>query len=92
MDGRRSSGPIPIRSDSWLSEPLALDGFPLPQRPFDRRCRDRSIAYVRETKDDHRACGNDTMDAYQYLVLMSGHTRRHTAQWNEVKQDPKYPK
>jgi len=32
------------------------------------------------------------MDAYQYLVLMSGHTRRHTAQWNEVKQDPKYPK
>jgi hypothetical protein len=33
-----------------------------------------------------------TMDAYQVLVLMAGHSLRHTAQIQEVKTSPGYPK
>ena len=32
------------------------------------------------------------MDAYQWLIFMSGHTKRHTLQIEEVKADPKFPK
>jgi DinB family protein len=32
------------------------------------------------------------MDAYQWVLFMSGHTRRHTAQILEVKADPNFPK
>lgn len=54
--------------------------------------RDRSIEFVRTTQEDLRGRVSGAMDAYQYLVMMSGHTLRHTAQLNEVKTDPKYPK
>ena len=32
------------------------------------------------------------MDAYQWLIFMAGHTKRHTLQIEEVKADPKFPK
>jgi len=32
------------------------------------------------------------LDAYQWILLLSGHTERHTLQILEVKADPKYPK
>jgi hypothetical protein len=32
------------------------------------------------------------MDAYEWLLFMSAHTRRHTLQIEEVKADPKFPK
>ena len=32
------------------------------------------------------------MDGYQWLLYLSGHSMRHTAQIQEVKADPKYPK
>ena len=32
------------------------------------------------------------MDAYQLILLISAHTERHTAQLNEVKRNPSYPK
>jgi hypothetical protein len=32
------------------------------------------------------------MDAYQWLVLVSAHTERHTAQALEVKASPNFPK
>lgn len=54
--------------------------------------RDRSIEFVRTTQEDMRGRVSGAMDAYQYLVMMSGHTLRHTAQLNEVKTDPNYPK
>ena len=54
--------------------------------------RQRSIDWVKSTQDDLRGRVSGTMDAYQYLVLMSAHTLRHTAQINEVKQDAKYPR
>jgi hypothetical protein len=59
--------------------------------------RDRSIAYVDTTQDDlrdhfapHPALG--VLDGYQWILLMSAHSERHTEQINEVKADPKYPK
>jgi hypothetical protein len=33
-----------------------------------------------------------TIDAYQVMLLLSAHCERHTAQIDEVKADPHYPK
>jgi uncharacterized damage-inducible protein DinB len=59
--------------------------------------RDKTIAYVRDTKDDLRAHAAPhpvlkTLDGYQWLLLIGGHSGRHTAQIQEVKADPGYPK
>ncbi len=54
--------------------------------------RDRTIEYARSTQEDLRGHSSGSMDAYQYLILLSAHTLRHTAQLNEVKTDPHYPK
>ena len=59
--------------------------------------RARTLAYVRETQDDLRAHSAPhpvlkTIDAYQWLLLLSAHTARHTAQIEEVKAEPGFPK
>ena len=59
--------------------------------------RDKTVAYVRDTKDDLRGHGMPhpvlkTLDGYQWVLLVAGHSARHTAQIEEVKTDPKYPK
>jgi len=61
--------------------------------------RARTIEYVRTTQDDlrdhfadHPAPVIGTLDAYQWILLLSGHTRRHTLQILEVKADPNFPK
>jgi hypothetical protein len=55
------------------------------------------MAYVRTTNDDlrdhfapHPVLG--TMDAYQWILLISAHSERHTKQIEEVKTDKNYPK
>jgi len=57
--------------------------------------RDHSIEYAKTTKDDLRAhfvpTPRGTLDAYQLLLLMAGHSGRHTAQIQEVKANAKYP-
>jgi hypothetical protein len=62
-----------------------------------KESRNANIAYVRDTTDDlrahfakHPAFG--LMDAYQWMLLDSGHSQRHTAQIEEVKADPNFPK
>ena len=62
-----------------------------------KESRDRNIQYIETTQDDlrdhfaaHPAAG--LLDAYQWMLLMSAHSERHTAQINEVKADPKFPK
>lgn len=64
-------------------------------RAFSEK-RDRNIAYVKSTNDDLRVHAGKTpagdMDAYQFLLLMSAHTARHTAQIKEVEASPDYPK
>jgi len=32
------------------------------------------------------------MDGYQWILLLSAHSRRHTAQLNEVKANANFPK
>jgi hypothetical protein len=61
--------------------------------------REATIKYIDVTKDDLRnhfftfpseALG--TVDAYQLLIFIAGHTKRHTLQIDEVKTDPLFPK
>jgi hypothetical protein len=59
--------------------------------------RAATIEYVRTTNDDlrdhffdHPAFG--TLDGYQWLLLISTHSARHTAQIEEVKADPNFPR
>lgn len=58
--------------------------------------RAKTIEYVRTTQHDLRghgfALGPETSDAYQLLLLLAGHTERHSAQIDEVKASPGYPR
>jgi uncharacterized damage-inducible protein DinB len=59
--------------------------------------RKATMDYVRTTNDDLRDHFFDhpvfgTMDGYQWLLLLAGHSQRHTAQIEEVKADPNFPK
>jgi uncharacterized damage-inducible protein DinB len=59
--------------------------------------RAATMNYVRTTNDDLRDHFLDhprlgTMDGYQWLLLISAHSERHTAQIEEVKADPNFPK
>ena len=65
-------------------------------KAFDQ-ARDANMNYVRTTNDDlrdhffdHPAFG--TLDGYQWLILLATHSARHTAQIEEVKADPNFPK
>lgn len=59
--------------------------------------RKATMDYVRTTNDDlrdhigpHPVLG--PLDAYQWILLISAHSERHTKQIEEVKTDPNYPK
>src|SRR5271167_1631177 len=59
--------------------------------------RKATMDYVRTTNDDlrdhfgpHPIFGS--LDAYQWILLISAHSERHTKQIEEVKADPNFPK
>lgn len=59
--------------------------------------RAKTIAYVKETQDPLRSHSTPhpvfkSLDGYQWLLLLSAHSARHTAQIEEVKADPGFPK
>jgi hypothetical protein len=92
---------VPNRSQKFQApEPIVpKNRWPDPEvlTAHFKDARDAHIAYIESTQDDlrdhflkHPAMG--TLDAYQWILLMSAHTERHTEQINEVKADPKYPK
>jgi len=59
--------------------------------------RKATMDYIRTTNDDLRDHFFDhpvfgTLDGYQWLLLISGHSARHTEQIEEVKADPNFPK
>jgi uncharacterized damage-inducible protein DinB len=59
--------------------------------------RKATMDYIRTTNDDLRDHFFDhpvlgPMDGYQWLLLISAHSARHTAQIEEVKADPNFPK
>lgn len=73
--------------------------FSTPQEIVDhfKQSREHTIAYLRDTQDDLRGHFYDhpvlkTLDTYQWILLLSAHSQRHTAQLNEVKANPNFPK
>jgi hypothetical protein len=80
-------------------EPLAPSRkFPTPQAALQhfQESRRKTVALaggrddLRERARPHPAF--EELDAYQWLLFLSGHTMRHTAQIREVKADPGFPK
>jgi hypothetical protein len=84
--------------------PEPIDPKKRPMSPEDSvkqflASRTRTIDYVKTTQDDlrdhfadHPVPAIGTLDAYQWIMLISGHARRHTLQILEVKADPNFPK
>jgi len=66
----------------------ALDNF--------KEKRNSLIKYVKTSTDDMRNHVAQTMmgsmDAYQLMLLIAAHSKRHTLQIEEVKADPAFPK
>jgi uncharacterized damage-inducible protein DinB len=58
--------------------------------------RDNNLKYIKTTSDDLRNHYNDfpfgKLDTYQTILLMAAHSRRHTAQIQEVLSNPNFPK
>jgi hypothetical protein len=91
---------IPDRSKkAQAPEPL------LPKKKFASRDellkafsskRDENIKYLKDTKEDMRAhiapSPLGEIDAYQWMLFMAAHSKRHTAQIEEVKADANFPK
>ncbi|MBC7927075.1 MAG: DinB family protein [Bryobacteraceae bacterium] len=81
--------PEPLRpSSNFATGDAAMDAF--------RGSRMKTISYVQNTKDDlrhHKAPHPflGPLDGYQWLLLLSAHTERHTAQIEEVKTSAGYP-
>ncbi|HUQ95848.1 MAG TPA: DinB family protein [Bryobacteraceae bacterium] len=62
-----------------------------------KEARDKTIGYVQTTQEDLRALASahprfGALDAYQWLLLIAGHSERHVLQLNEVKTLPGFPK
>ncbi len=61
------------------------------------KSRDLTVAFLRTTPDDLRSHTLPhpvlkALDAYQWVLLISAHSQRHTAQIEEVKAHPNFPK
>ena len=59
--------------------------------------RDKTIAWTKATTEDLRAHAAPhpafgPLDAHQWILLVAGHSARHTAQIEEVKTAAGYPK
>lgn len=62
-----------------------------------KKNRETAIEFVKTTNDplrDHFGPNPvfTELDAWQWILFMAAHSERHTAQINEVKADPKFPK
>jgi DinB superfamily len=80
-------------------EPLRpVDKFGSPQAAVEHFTQSRAMTVaLAQGRDDLRehAAENPAfkeLDAYQWLLFLSGHTLRHTAQIQEVKASPGFPK
>jgi hypothetical protein len=59
--------------------------------------RERTLALARSTQEDLRGHGAphpvlQLLDGYQWLLVLSSHCARHTAQIEEIKADPAFPR
>jgi len=86
---KRKTVPALEPTGRWPSKEALIAHF--------QQSRNRLIHYVRTTSDDlrnhfrtHRAVG--LIDGYEWILLASGHVRRHVKQIEEVKANPNYPR
>jgi uncharacterized damage-inducible protein DinB len=73
----------------WPTKEALIDHF--------KASRDRTIAYIENTGDDLREHFMPhpvakLLDGYQWILLISAHSNRHTLQIEEVKANPNFPK
>lgn len=72
----------------WKNTAEALDAF--------KADRTNHIKYTKTSTEDFRNHMTELafgwMDAYQVILVVSGHTARHTKQIEEIKADPAFPK
>ena len=72
----------------WKTTAEALEAF--------KEKRSALIKYTKTTTDDLRNHVGQTplgyLDAYQMLILLAAHTKRHTMQIEEIKTDSAFPK
>jgi hypothetical protein len=87
---QKAQAPEPLR-------PAARFKTPAEAWQYFTESRDRTVAFVEQTNENMR--GHivkfgpfGETDAYQVVLMLSGHSGRHTAQIEEVKADPKFPK
>ncbi len=76
-------------TNRWKTPAELIDHF--------KKSRDNTIAYVQTTQEDLRSRFAphpvfQALDAYQWILLISGHSERHILQLNEVKQAAGYPR
>jgi hypothetical protein len=90
---------IPDRSHkAQAPPPLVPTGRSTPAESLDHflKSRAKTIEYLKNTSD-LRAHVFDSpigqpLDAYEWLLFIGAHSKRHTEQINEVKADPNFPK
>ncbi|MEM7551788.1 MAG: DinB family protein [Bacteroidota bacterium] len=85
---KKGSAPNPIKpSEKFTSVRDALSEF--------KSDRKKHILFVKKTDENLRSKMNEVpfgkIDAYQYVLLMAGHTRRHTMQIKEVMGHSDFP-
>lgn len=86
----RAKAPEPL-------QPTARYGSVEAAREHFAASRQRTLQFVKDTQADWRSYfwehpAFKEIDAYQWLLLLSGHTQRHVAQILEVKAHPNFPK
>jgi hypothetical protein len=87
---KKFTAPEPIApTHRWTDPAEAVAHF--------KESREKNIVFINNTTDEfrqhffkHPAFG--VLDAYQWFLLLSSHTERHTLQILEVKADPNFPK
>jgi hypothetical protein len=86
---KKFQAPNEIRpTGRWTGKDALLKAF--------EDARATTLEWTQTTKEDLRAHvmsgpGGD-MDGYQWMMYLSGHTRRHLAQMKEVMSSPNFPK
>ena len=86
---QKFQAPEPLRpTGRWDSLEAIIEVF--------KASRKKTLDYAHSTPEDLRshivAFPAGDMDAYQFLLFLSGHTERHTLQIQEVKAHPDFPK
>lgn len=85
----KAKAPEPLRPTRQFSTPeAALQKFQ------ENRAKTIALAKSRDDLRDHAGPhpAFKELDTYQWLLYLSGHTMRHTAQLQEVKATPGFPK